>query len=113
VTSTGARTALEQAAQEASARPTSPSRSSTSASWPGTRATCRLPAPAYEAGLAADPTSLALLAGRAKVTGAEGDTAAALADHRSVVERSSARPSTSWRSASCSRRRRPAGRREQ
>ena len=42
---------------------------------------------AYEAGLAADPTSLALRAGRAKVMAAEGDTVAALADHRRVVER--------------------------
>ena len=42
---------------------------------------------AYETGLAADPTSLALLAGRAKVLAAEGDTATAVADYRSVVER--------------------------
>jgi tetratricopeptide (TPR) repeat protein len=42
---------------------------------------------AYDAGLAADPTSLALLAGRAKVLAAEGDTAAAVADYRRVVER--------------------------
>ena len=42
---------------------------------------------AYEAGLAADPTSPALLAGRAQVTAAEGDTAAAVDELRRVVER--------------------------
>ena len=42
---------------------------------------------AYEAGIAADPTSLPLVAGRAKVLAAGGDTAAAAAELRDVVER--------------------------
>lgn len=42
---------------------------------------------AYEAGLAVDPTSPALFAGRAQVTAAEGDTAAAVDELRRVVER--------------------------
>jgi tetratricopeptide (TPR) repeat protein len=42
---------------------------------------------AYEAGLAADPTYLALSAGRAKVLAARGDVPAALAELQAVVER--------------------------
>ena len=83
----GARTALEQAAQEA----TRPADVAFAQQYLGELAWNEgdLPAAraAYEAGLAADPTSLALLAGRAKVTAAEGDTVAAAADHRRVVER--------------------------
>ena len=41
---------------------------------------------AYEAGLAADPGYLPLAAGRAKVLAARGDTAAAAAEYRLVVE---------------------------
>jgi tetratricopeptide (TPR) repeat protein len=41
---------------------------------------------AYEAGLAADPTFLPLVAGRAKVLAAKGDTAAAASEYRRVVE---------------------------
>ena len=82
-----ARSALEQAAQEAS-RPADVAFAQQylgELAWndgdlPAARA-------AYETGLAADPTSLALLAGRAKVGAAEGDTAAAAADYRQVVER--------------------------
>jgi tetratricopeptide (TPR) repeat protein len=42
---------------------------------------------AYAAGLVADPDFLPLVAGRAKVLAAEGDTAAAAAEYRRVVER--------------------------
>jgi tetratricopeptide (TPR) repeat protein len=83
----GARAALEQAAQEAG-RPADVAFAQQylgELAWnegdlPAARA-------AYEAGLAADPTSLALQAGRAEVVAAEGDTAAAVADLREVVER--------------------------
>ena len=43
-------------------------------------------AEAYEAGIAADPSYLPLLAGRAKVLAARGDTAAAAGEYRTVVE---------------------------
>ncbi|CAA9329377.1 MAG: FIG00666655: hypothetical protein [uncultured Friedmanniella sp.] len=83
----GARTALEQAVQEAR-RPADVAFAQQylgELAWnEGDLTAARA---AYEAGLAADPTSLALLAGRAEVTAAEGDTAAAVADHRRVVER--------------------------
>ena len=83
----GARAALEQAAQEA----TRPADVAFAQQYLGELAWNEgdLPAAraAYEAGLAADPSSLALLAGRARVSAAEGDTAAATADYRSVVER--------------------------
>ena len=82
-----ARAALEQAAQAA----TRPEDVAFAQQYLGELAWNQgdLPAAraAYEAGLAADPTSLALLAGRAEVVAAEGDTAAAVADLRSVVER--------------------------
>ncbi|MEX2289738.1 MAG: tetratricopeptide repeat protein [Mycobacteriales bacterium] len=42
---------------------------------------------AYEAGLSVDPSYLPLLAGRAKVLAAQGDTTAALGELRTVVER--------------------------
>jgi len=82
-----ARTALEQAAQEAQ-RPADVAFAQQylgELAWnagdlPAARA-------AYEAGLAADPSSLVLLAGRAKVTAAEGDAVAAAADYRRLVER--------------------------
>ena len=82
-----ARAALEQAAQQATlpADVAFAQQYLGELAWndgdlPGARA-------AYEAGLAADPTSLALLAGRAKVQAAEGDAVAAAADYRQVVER--------------------------
>ena len=82
-----ARTALQQAAQEA----TRPADVAFAQQYLGELAWNEgdLPAAraAYDAGLAADPTSLALLAARAKVLVAEGDAAAAVADLRSVVER--------------------------
>ena len=82
-----ARAALEQAAQEA----TRPADIAFAQQYLGQLAWHEgdLPAAreAYEAGLAADPTSPALLAGRAQVTAAEGDTAAAVDELRRVVER--------------------------
>lgn len=83
----GARAALEQAAQAA----TRPAEVAFAQQYLGELAWNGgdLPAAraAYETGLAADPTSLALLAGRADVLAAEGDTEAAAADLREVVER--------------------------
>ncbi len=82
-----ARAALEQAAQEAT-RPADVAFAQQylgELAWnEGDLAAARS---AYDAGLAADPSSLALLAGRAKVQAAEGDTVAAAADYRRVVER--------------------------
>jgi len=82
-----ARAALEQAAQEA----TRPADTAFAQQYLGELAwnDGDLPAAraAYEAGLEADPASLALLAGRAKVQAAEGDAVAAAADYRRVVER--------------------------
>ena len=42
---------------------------------------------AYDAGLDADPDALSLVAGRAKVMAAQGDTETAISEYRSVVER--------------------------
>jgi tetratricopeptide (TPR) repeat protein len=83
----GARAALEQAAQEA----TRPADVAFAQQYLGELAwndgDLAAAGQAYDAGLAADPTSLTLLAGRAKVQAAQGDTVAAAADYRRVVER--------------------------
>ncbi len=83
----GARAALEQAAQEA----TRPADVAFAQQYLGELAwndgDLAVAGQAYDAGLAADPTSLTLLAGRAKVQAAQGDTVAAAADYRRVVER--------------------------